>query len=652
MMRMLSLLVSACLLGNMTTAQTLMTYGSNKVDAKEFVRAYKRNNTDTVSPQAQSMRNYLDLFVNAKMKVKEAYARRYDTLPGIVQEVENLRAQLTDKYLADPVLLERLKKEAFERSQTDRDVVHIFISFRNPNRELDSTRATQRKAEVEKRLQQGEDFTPLARQYSDDPSVNQNQGRIGYMTAFTLPYDMESAIYQTAVGKNSGWVRSNIGYHIFRVVGERPAIGTFKVKQILLAIPPGADEAEKKRIQKLADSVYMALQNGAGFGEMARLFSNDYISAANGGELMEFGVGQYDPAFESKLIALTRDGELSTPFFTKHGWHILQRMKTTPPANDWTVLETQQQFDQKVRSDDRWRNAKDFIYELVQKKVGYRRVVYNETALWQYSDSLLDLKSMTTFGKTVQSKTALFTIGKDLSKKVYSASDWIQFATNFRYQPDGSGLKPHAQVRTEWEQYVLVEYYKANLESFNEEYREQMTEFRDGNLFFEIMQQEVWNKAQADTLAQQVLFNKQKEKYNWKSSADVVLFFCSDINAAKDLHAKVKARPTNWKNESLAYGERVFTDSARLEWEQIPNIGKQVPQVGQLFDPVINELDNNASFAYVLRVYPEPGPKRFEEARGSVINDLQIEMEKNWEAALRKKYPVKVDQKVLETLLK
>jgi peptidyl-prolyl cis-trans isomerase SurA len=316
------------------------------------------------------------------------------------------------------------------------------------------------------------------------------------------------------------------------------------------------------------------------------------------------------------------------------------------------VLETQQQFDQKVRSDDRWRNAKDFIYELVQKKVGYRRVVYNETALWQYSDSLLDLKSMTTFGKTVQSKTALFTIGKDLSKKVYTASDWIQFATNFRYQPDGSGLKSHAQVRTEWEQYVLVEYYKANLESFNEEYREQMTEFRDGNLFFEIMQQEVWNKAQADTLAQQVLFNKQKEKYNWKSSADVVLFFCSDINAAKDLHAKVKARPTNWKNESLAYGERVFTDSARLEWEQIPNIGKQVPQVGQLFDPVINELDNNASFAYVLRVYPEPGPKRFEEARGSVINDLQIEMEKNWEAALRKKYPVKVDQKVLETLLK
>lgn len=651
MVRTLSLLVSGLLLAGSISAQTLITYGPYQVAANEFVRAYTRNNSDTVSNKAQSMRNYIDLFVHAKMKVKEAYARRYDTLPGIVQDVENLRMQLTDKYLADPVLLERLKKEAFERSQTDREVAHIFIAFRNPNRELDSVRAAQRRAEVEKRMKQGEDFMALAREFSDDPSANQNQGRIGYITAFTLPYEMESAIYQTSVGKTTEWIRSNIGYHLFRVLGERAALGTVKAKQILLAFPPGADEAEKQRLKKLADSVYMALKNGGTFGELARLYSNDNISAANGGELTEFGVGQYDLAFESKLIALTRDGELSTPFLTKHGWHILQRLKITPPPKDWTVLETQQQYDQRVRADDRWRNAKDFIYDLVQQQVGYRRTSYPETALWQYADSLLDMKPMSALGKTVQPKTALFTIGKDLSKKVYTALDWIQFATNFRYQPDGSGLKPHAQVRNEWEQYLLVEYYKANLESFNAEYREQMAEFRDGNLFFEIMQQEIWNKAQADTLAQQVLFNKQKEKYNWKPSADVVLFFCSDIQSAKELHEKIQARPANWKKESLAYGERVFTDSARLEWEQIPNLGTQTPRAGQLLDPVINQTDNNASFAYVLRVYPAPGPKRFEEARGSVISDLQIQMEKNWEAALRKKYPVKVDQKVLAALL-
>jgi peptidyl-prolyl cis-trans isomerase SurA len=242
------------------SAQTLFTYGTHKVEVKDFMLAYQRNNTDTVSSKEKSIRAYLDLYVNAKRKVREAYARRYDTLPGIKLEVENLRAQLIDKYMADPVLLERLKKEAFDRSQTDREVAHLFISFRNSNREPDSARAQTRKAAVESKLKAGQDILSLATEYSDDPSVAQNQGRIGYITAFTLPYEMESAIYQTAVGKNSSWVRSNIGYHIFRVLGERPAIGTIKVRQILLAFPPGADDTDKKRVERLADSIYQALR--------------------------------------------------------------------------------------------------------------------------------------------------------------------------------------------------------------------------------------------------------------------------------------------------------------------------------------------------------------------------------------------------------
>lgn len=647
-----SAVIALLILHGGISAQTLLTYGTHEVNAKDFMLAYQRNNTDTVSSKEKSIRVYLDLYVNAKMKVREAYARRYDTLPGIKQEVENLRVQLIDKYMADPVLLERLKKEAFDRSQTDREVAHLFISFRNLNREPDSARAQTRKAAVEAKLKAGQDILSLATEYSDDPSVAQNQGRIGYITAFTLPYEMESAIYQTAVGNNSQWVRSNIGYHIFRVLGERPAIGNIKVRQILLAFPPGADDTDKKRVERLADSIFQALRKGSAFGELARLYSNDYISAANGGEMMEFGVGQFDPAFENKIISLTKDNELSAPFLTRHGWHIAQRISITRPATDLNAPATQTQIDQLVRADDRWRNAKDFIYELIQTRMGARRPAYSEAALWQYSDSLLDLKAMTAAGRTIQKNTVLFTIGKDLARKNYTTADWISYATNFRYQPDGSGLKPHAQVRTEWEQYEMVEYYKNNLESFNDEYRNQLTEFRDGNLFFEIMQQEVWNKAQSDTAGQLRLFNKQKEKYNWKASADVVLFFCSDVNAANELHARLKAKPSNWKNESLSFGERVFADSARLEWEQVPNLGNQTPKAGQLLDPVINQTDNNASFAYVLRVYPRPGPKTFEEARGSVIGDLQAELEKNWEANLQKKYPVKIDQKVLSSLFK
>jgi peptidyl-prolyl cis-trans isomerase SurA len=652
MKRFLPALLSIFIVLSTIKAQVLLTYGPYKVTAQEFMRAYKRNNTDSAGSKETSLRNYLDLFINARMKVREAYTLRYDTLPNIVTEVENLRAQLIDKYLADPVLLEKLKQEAFQRARIDREIAHIFISLQDANKKPDSVRLSKRKQEVTDRLKQGQDFTQLAIEYSDDPSAAVVQGRLGFITAFTLPYEMETAIYNTTVNGVSSWVRSVNGWHLFKVLRERPAVGTLKVRQILLAIPPNADANQLKRIQRLADSLSEALKKGASFSDLARLYSNDNLSAANGGELTEFGVGQYAADFENRVIALTKDGEISRPFRTAHGWHLVQRISFTPPPADLTMVEAQRFFEQRVRADNRWRNAKDFIYELVQKKVGYRRAPYAESALWQYSDSLLDVKPMGVLGKSIQKTTPLFTIGKDLSKKVYTAADWVQYATNFRYQPDGSGLKPFASLRTEWEQYLLVEYYKANLEVFNAEYREQLTEFRDGNLFFEIMQQEVWNKAQADTLGQQIVFNKQKGKYNWKPSADVALFFCSDVEAAKQLHARIQERPSNWRNESLFFGERVFYDSTRLEWEQIPNLGTQTPRVGLLLDPVVNQSDNNATVALILRVYPQPGPKSFEEARGNVITDLQAEIEKNWDAALRKKYPIKIDEKVFSSLLK
>ncbi len=639
-------------LGGLVNAQTLITYGPYKVSAREFMRAYQRNNTDSTSSKENSLRNYLDLFVNAKLKVREAYARRYDTLPGIAQEVENLRAQLTDKYLADPVLLEKLKQEAVQHARVDREVAHLFIAFRPDGSTLDTGRANRRQRLVYDQLRQGQAFDQLVLSYSDDPSASQNKGRLGFITAFTLPYEMETAIYNTPIGGVSSWVLSENGWHLFKVLNDRSAVGTIRARQILLAIPPNADMDQKKRIEQLVDSLHRALVNGASFPDLARQYSNDYISAANGGELAEFRVGQYTSDFEERVVALRKDGDLSRPFQTTHGWHIVQRITFSPPPIDLTAPDADRSYDQLVRSDGRWRNSKNFIYELVQKKVGYRRATYDESALWQYADSLLDRKPMAPRGKTIQDNSVLFTIGKDLSKKTFTAADWIRYATNFRSKPDGSGFKAFAQVRDEWEQYVLVEYFKSNLESFNEEYRDQLTEFRDGNLFFEIMQQEVWNNAQADTAAQRALFNKQGSKYNWKASADVALFFCSDVNAAKELYTKIQARPSNWRNESLSFGERVFYDSARMEWEQIPNLGTQIPKVGMLLEPVVNEVDNNATLALILQVYPQPGPKTFEEARGSVITDLQLEIEKKWEAALRKKYPVKIDERVFSSLLK
>jgi peptidyl-prolyl cis-trans isomerase SurA len=198
----------------------------------------------------------------------------------------------------------------------------------------------------------------------------------------------------------------------------------------------------------------------------------------------------------------------------------------------------------------------------------------------------------------------------------------------------------------------MMGYYRDHLEDFNEEFRNQMAEFRDGNLFFEIMQQEIWNKAQNDSAAVAALYEKNKSKYLWQPSADAVIFFCSDDESAKQLYGEMKNMPGNWKQYTAALTEKVVADSARYEWDQIPNLNKTIPKAGMVTTPLTNENDNTSSFAYIVHVYPNVMPRNFNEAKGMAINDYQNLLEEQWMQSLKKKYPVRINQKVLAAISK
>ncbi len=625
------------------SAQTLFTYGPYKADAKDFLRAFNKNNINVTGNKAQVIKEYLDLYIKSKLKVREAYERRYDTLLTIRTEVENLRAQIAEGFMTDPEIINRLQQEAFQRSQKIIRVAHIFMAFRNSAGVSDTLAAMKKKEQVLARLQKGEDFGKLAKEVSDDPSAKNNNGEIGFITVFTLPYEFENAIYATAPGKITAPVRSKIGYHIFKNLEERKSPGKMKARQLLLAYPPDATDLVKQQLARLADSLYKRLLAGDAFAPLATRFSNDYISATNGGIMPDISVGQYDPLFEKNLWALAKDGAISKPFQTSHGWHILQRESVKPVITDAANKDNLQELQLKIIADSRWKASRDHIYKQVRDKAGVKILLNNDAGFRAYSDSILDRLPMQEAGRQLQSSTAVFSIGSE----VFDLEAWFNYASVYRFRPDGSGAKAHELVREEWLQYAMFEYYKKHLEEFNEEFRNQMAEFRDGNLFFEVMQQEVWTKAQTDTAALLALYEKNKKQYTWQQSADVVIFFCSDPTTAQTIYDKVKANPADWKKITDQYSEKVLADSSRYEWNQIPNLNKQVPKAGLMTAPLINQADNTASFAYIFNAYPQLLQRSYSEAKGIVINDYQAILEKEWEEVLKKKYPVKVDEKVL-----
>ena len=634
--------------GVAVSAQTLFTYGNYQVDAKDFLRAFNKNNLQPTGNKAKAISDYLQLFIKSKLKVREAYDKRYDTLPQIVMEVSNLRTQIAENFMTDPALVAKMGKEAFDRSQKDIRVSHIFISLRNTSGFIDSAVAQQKLNNVLQRLAKGDDFGKLAQDLSDDTTAKKNKGDLGFITVFTLPYEFENVIYSTPTGKYSKAVGSKIGYHIFKNTGERKAAGKIKAQQILLAFPPNADEAAKKQIGNLADSLYKRLLAGDNFNHLASAFSNDYVTAATGGLMPDISVGQYDPAFETVLWSLPKDGAISKPFVTAYGWHIVKRVSKKPVVTDPNDKANLQELEQKIKTDARWKSSKDFIYNQLKAKLPVKRYSYDDAAVWAMSDSVLDYKSMLPAGRSIIATTPLFSIGDS----VYDANDWVNYANTYRFKQDGSGAKPWPQVREEFEQFMMVNYYRDHLEEFNEDFKNQMNEFKDGNIFFEIMQQEVWNKAQSDTSALLALYERNKKNYLWKQSADAIVFFCADETTARMAYDQLKKNPGDWKKVADSYTEKIVADSSRYEWDQLPNMNKTAPKAGLITTPVVNKTDNTASFAYIVHVNTQPVQRSFNEAKGLVINDYQAVLEQQWDEELRKKYPVVIDQKVLVEISK
>src|SRR5215216_5250029 len=107
------------------SAQTIFYYGNDSVSVKDFLRAYQKNNTGLRTEKA--FRDYLDLYIASRLKIKEAEDLRYDTLPQMIVDLDNLRQQILPSYLNDKEGTARLVGEAFLRSQKDIHIAHIFI---------------------------------------------------------------------------------------------------------------------------------------------------------------------------------------------------------------------------------------------------------------------------------------------------------------------------------------------------------------------------------------------------------------------------------------------------------------------------------------------------------------------------------------------
>lgn len=606
----------------------LMTVNGKSVPLSEFEYLYNKNNSQQL--QQQTIDEYLDMFVTYKLKVADAEALGIDTTATFNAEFNNYKRDLAAPYLADESVKQRLMKECYERCKEDVDVSHIMLPL-GQNAVLDSLR--------NRILVHGEDFGEIAVKYSIDQTAQVNKGHMGYISANKYPYAFETAAYNTPIGEISQVIESPYGVHIVKPHAHRPALGTVLVRHILKLFPQDKNEAGMAATKASIDSIYELVKGGADFAELAKKVSEDPGSARNGGELPWFGAGRMIPDFEKVSFAL-KNGEISEPFATRHGYHIIQRLDHKGVAS---YDEMKTEIERIISGDER--NVMPRSEKLKALKKEYGATIYRDVfdVIEQALESNNGYDSVF-IEKYINDKTP---IGKVGTVNI-TVGDVIKKMPTINKMNVKGSLNIFKGVTTQTVDDATIEYEIKQLGNKYPEYRNLVNEYRNGILLFEVSNRNVWDKASSDKDGLAKFFKKNKKKYTWdtpKYKAFVISSTSDSINTEveKYLATNVVEQDSLVKVLRKKFGrnikvERVIAAKGENAIVDYLAFGAEKPKQGK---------SKWVSYtAYNGKIIS--APEEVADVRGPVTSDYQVELEKNWVKQLKKKYKVKINKKVLK----
>jgi len=625
-----------------STNPVLMTINNKPVLKSEFEYIYNKNNSNN-SLDKKTLDEYVDLFVNFKLKVEEAKSQGIDTTKSFITELAGYRSQLTKPYLTDSRVDDALLHEAYDRSKEDVDVSHILIRIPQNASPFDTLKAFNEINAIWKRVQK-EDFSKVAKEVSQDQSADKNSGHIGWVSAFRTVYPFETMAFNTPVGTISRPVRTAFGYHILKIHGRRNSLGEILVSHIMIFTSKG-EEAQNKKAKVTIDSIYQRVLAGDDFGTLAKTYSQDKGSSVKNGELPWFGTGRMVPEFETAAFALKNVGDISQPIQSEYGWHIIKLMDKKGLA---AFDELKADLERKVKHDERANSGQHAFLTKSRIANNYQE---NSASIQEFY-KLLDKHKLTdsTFIAIAAKLTdPLFSF----AGKSYTQADFARYLKKNNTSEKSIPSEIIDEKLAAFADSELLSYEDSQLENKYDDFRYLMQEYHDGILLFEVSNREVWEKASKDTQGLDKYFNAHKTDYTWEKphyKGHVIL--CRDketLAAAKSIVKKSETDSIDKYlrtrlNDSIQYvkiekglyvqGENKVVDDQIFKTKE-----KYVPTKDYPFFFVTGKLLKNK-------------PEDYTDVRGLVTADYQEFLEREWIKALRAKYPVNVDQNVLKTVKK
>lgn len=652
-----------------TNDDIVLEVAGEKIHKEEFVRMFKKNSLSKDSIISKSeLDDYLELFINYKMKLAQARELGLDTTKSYIDEVNHYREQLVAPYLNDASVSEQLVKEAYDRSKEIVYASHILISIPANARPEDTLAAYNKALNIRKRALAGEDFGKLAEEFSDDPSakdrvddkthaaIKGNGGSLGYFSSMSMIYPFENACYSMKAGEISMPVKTRFGYHIIKLHDRVPAFcSTMDIAHIWVGTSNHSEEEAKALINK----AWQDLNNGTSFDSVAAAYSEDKYSSVSGGVLSNQRINTLPVEYVEQLKSL-QPQQISKPFKSRLGWHIVKPLDYRPlPSFD----KQKHSIEERISKDERSYKTVESFAQKSKQEYGFKE---NKARL----EGIVKIVTDSVFEGTWKIPADF-----DDKEELFRIGDYSYTVTDFAKEIELNQRKQTPEYIPEFIEHVyrdvvleqVIRYADSRLEDKYPDLKATVDEFRDGILIFAITDKIIWNKSITDTAGLKAFYEANKEKYKWDKRASVTLWSVDAEQKNLKTLEKVltKSIKKSWGDEETvnktAEAFKIKTDADKkishkwFKFEQGDNkiVDKLVwDNTSIKNNSVIVDTVNSSkkSTAIVFHEFIPPEIKTLDECKGMATSDYQTMLEKKWIDDLRSKYTYKVNQEVYRSI--
>lgn len=509
--------------------------GDEKIYLYEFENQYLKslgNNADTAMNKSIAERKeYLDLMIKFRLKVKDAKDKGYLNSPEIQKDLSDYKKSFISTFLIDKEVVEPNIKELFERKKYEIRASHILVNLPQNASPEDSVKAFLKADTVISRLKKGDDFGTVAREMSDDQSAKMNSGDLYYFTAGMTVPEFEDAIYELKTGDYTKKpVRTMFGLHIVKLTDKRKRYESIRAAHILIQdikdSVTGSVVDSTTSFNKIKE-VLAKIRGGEDFSKLAMEVSEDPGSKQRGGDLGFFDRRRMVQTFDSVAFSL-KTGEVSEIVRTPFGWHLIKllEIKEYQPFDkqkDNLKAEFKRGQGYKTAYSKFLEKArKDYKLEIVQD--GFNYFVSKFDSLRTVNDQKPDSIY------TDQDKQKVVAKFKNGDIKISDVINYLNINKEFAMNQANSGtLKKIVEGASETP--ILNEVaIKEKIEK-DEDYQDLYREYESGLLSFKIDQDELWSKIKITDLDIQQYFEKNKQKYQYTENNEIKFRTVDEVKA-------------------------------------------------------------------------------------------------------------------------